>query len=251
MNLIKYILKENNTISNNEFYDIKDQIDNLYNDEHNDLYGKIREILFITTQLWENEKEYLTRGGYPIKIEQLKNIFPYSGIAYRTITFDLQMAKSFIEWRLTNAQKRKLWEPLDNYRMQTGIEKTKNLKNLFKELIELYFDEYKQDTPKEDLNIISWSKTLEGIKYFKDKKFGNHNVTLKGRIENGIDYEKMSEWLVMYYEKYYNRRVLIREIEPTRNVEEVLGFPKGNIQIEDIRLLKKRTKKSVNRTIYL
>ena len=246
MTLKHYILEQQDT---NTFQTIEEKIKEEYpkqfdvSDDPN-WYDRLvtNEFVYIFYVLYENEKEQLTRkySKYPELIEFCREIFPYSGMAYRTMTFDLKMLRNFIDWQLSKEEREKLLEPIDRYRLQTGVKKTEKLKEIHDELFLRYLTNYVENQASEDeLSLVSWSKSLNGIKFFKENQFGNHNITIKGHIDNGFDMESFTRFLEYNLEKRGIDDGITKRFSDTYAVEEVLGFP-DQFEIEESRILKKK-----------
>lgn len=191
--------------------------------------------IFIT--LFENEM-----GSYDFErlnnyLPALKEFFPYSGKVYRVLTIDIMTFNqlySVIKNKFTDEQK-------ENFRVLVKyghgeIQKSKEVEEAFKNAVKLYL-ENTREFQKDEFD--SWTKSLNGAKYFKQHQHGNHNVIISGTVSEGIDLLTMVEFI----NEFEGKNAFGAYYEHTKKVEEVVSSMPERMDVVESRVLKKKKKK--------
>lgn len=232
MSLLKYLLNE--TITQDQFKRDAEKIatkmgyDYKYPEE-----WTIKVMSSTFAMLFENEKSGYNKELLTEYVPTLRELFPYKGSAYRALTIDIPTfgrLYSVIKNKFSNEQK-KLFEILVQY-AKGEIKKSKEIEDTFNEAVKLFLE---NTTDFRGTDFDSWSKSMNGIKYFQRHQHGNHNVVIKANIE-GLDLLAMADFV----NEYYGKNIFADRYRHTERVEEIIAPMSKTVDIVESRVLKKR-----------
>lgn len=156
----------------------------------------------------------LQNGSYYSNLlEKAKTQWPYRGVVYRTISVPINGLQI---WKLKEF-------PALQQQMKTFNKNDSQAIEEFKRYVLNFQEMWDHDTE-------SWSKSLNGVKYFKEnQRTRAYNVILKAWMENGLDLYAFGQALGIGPES--------KQMTITRGAEEVVGSP-IKIEIYKVHLLK-------------